>query len=127
MLVVQADVDGHLAVLHGQHALAVTGLVGVEHTAVGVEVGGIHAVRQSGLVRLIVAGGIGLLLSAAYQQRRHHHGQHHKKQQSGSFQNFDFRPNSGITRRIFIQKQKSRFCNRLMKLVELSGIEPLTS
>ena len=68
----QADVDGHLAVLHGQHALAVTGLVGVEHTAVGVEVGGIHAVRQSGLVRLIVAGGIGLLLSAAYQQRRHH-------------------------------------------------------
>ena len=52
---------------------------------------------------------------------------YHKKQQSGSFQNFDFRPNSGITRRIFIQKQKSRFCNRLMKLVELSGIEPLTS
>jgi hypothetical protein len=52
---------------------------------------------------------------------------YHKKQQSDSFQNFDFRPNSGITRRIFIQKQKSRFCNRLMKLVELSGIEPLTS
>ena len=49
------------------------------HTAVGVEVGGIHAVRQSGLVRLIVAGGIGLLLSAAYQQRRHHHSGQQKR------------------------------------------------
>ena len=75
----QADVDGHLAVLHGQHALAVTGLVGVEHTAVGVEVGGVYAIRQSGLVRLIVAGGIGLLLSAAYQQRRHHHSGQQKR------------------------------------------------
>ena len=68
----QTDVDGHLAVLHGQYAFAVTCLVGVEHTAVGVEVGGVHTVRQSGLVRRIVAGGIGLLLSAAHQQRRHH-------------------------------------------------------
>ena len=75
----EADVDGHLAVLHGQHALAVAGLVGVEHTAVGVEVGGVYAVRQSGLVGLIVAGGIGLLLPAAHQQRRHHQSGQQKR------------------------------------------------
>ena len=33
---------------------------------------GVHAVRQSGLVRRIAAGGIGLLLSTAHQQRCHH-------------------------------------------------------
>ena len=40
--------EGHLAVLHGQGALAVAGFVGVEHAAVGVKLGGIHTIRQSG-------------------------------------------------------------------------------
>ena len=44
----KADMEGHLAVLHGQGALAVAGFVGVEHAAVGVKLGGIHAIRQSG-------------------------------------------------------------------------------
>ena len=39
----KADMEGHLAVLHGQGALAVAGFVGVEHAAVGVKLGGIHA------------------------------------------------------------------------------------
>ena len=44
----KADMEGHLAVLHGQGALAVAGFVGVEHAAVGVKLGGIHTIRQSG-------------------------------------------------------------------------------
>ena len=34
----EADVEGHLAVLHGQGPLAVIGLVGMEHGAVAVGV-----------------------------------------------------------------------------------------
>ena len=45
----EADMDGHAAVLDGQRALAVTGLVRVEHAAVGVEFSGIDAVGQGGL------------------------------------------------------------------------------
>ena len=44
----QTDVEGHLSILHGQGALAVAGFVGVEHAAVGVKLGGIHTIRQSG-------------------------------------------------------------------------------
>ena len=44
----QTDVEGHLTILHGQGALAVAGFVGMEHAAVGVKVGGIHTVRESG-------------------------------------------------------------------------------
>ena len=44
----QTDVEGHLTILHGQGALAVAGFVGMEHAAVGVKVGGIHTIRQSG-------------------------------------------------------------------------------
>ena len=47
----EADVEGHLTVLHGQGPLAVIGLVGMEHGAVGVKVGGVDAVGQSGLCR----------------------------------------------------------------------------
>ena len=42
----QADVEGHLPVLHGQGAHAIAGFVGVEHAAVGVELSRVHAVRQ---------------------------------------------------------------------------------
>ena len=45
----EADVEGHLTVLHGQGSLAVVGLVGMEHGAVGVKVGGVDAVGQSSL------------------------------------------------------------------------------
>ena len=41
--------DGHAAVLDGQRALALAGLVRVEHAAVGVEFSGIDAVGQGGL------------------------------------------------------------------------------
>ena len=64
--------DGHLPVLHGQHALAVAGLVGVEHTAVGVEIRGVHAVRQRGLGDIAAVVVICFLLSAARQQRCRH-------------------------------------------------------
>ena len=47
----EADVEGHLTVLHSQDSLAVVGLVGMEHGAVGVKVGGVDAVGQSGLCR----------------------------------------------------------------------------
>ena len=43
----QTDVEGHLAILHGQGAFAIAGFVGVEHGAVGVKLGGVDAVRQS--------------------------------------------------------------------------------
>ena len=42
----QTDVEGHHAVFHGQCALAVAGFIGVEHTAVGLEISGIYAIRQ---------------------------------------------------------------------------------
>ena len=45
----ETDVEGHLTILHGQGPLAVVGLVGMEHGAVGVKVGGVDAVGQSGL------------------------------------------------------------------------------
>ena len=45
----EADVEGHLTVLHSQGPLAVIGLVGMEHGAVGVKVGGVDAVGQSSL------------------------------------------------------------------------------
>ena len=45
------SVEGHLTVLHGQGPLAVVGLVGMEHGAVGVKVGGVDAVGQSSLCR----------------------------------------------------------------------------
>ena len=64
--------NGHLPVLHGQHALAVAGLVGVEHTAVGVEIRGVHAVRQRGLGDIAAIVVICFLLSAARQQRCRH-------------------------------------------------------
>ena len=41
--------EGHHAVFHGQGALAVAGFIGVEHTAVGLEISGIYAVRQGSL------------------------------------------------------------------------------
>ena len=44
----QTDMEGHHAVFHGQRALAVAGFTCVEHTAVGLEISGVHAVRQSG-------------------------------------------------------------------------------
>ena len=47
----EADVEGHLTVLHSQGPLAVIGLVGMEHGAVGVKVGGVDAVGQSRLSR----------------------------------------------------------------------------
>ena len=68
----ETDVNGHLAVLHGQHALAVAGLVGVEHTAVGVEIRGVGAVRQRGLGDIAAIVVICFLLSAARQQRCRH-------------------------------------------------------
>ena len=46
--------DSHLAVFDGERALAVAGLIGMEHGAVGVEVGSIDAVGQGrfgGLLR----------------------------------------------------------------------------
>ena len=64
--------NGHLPVLHGQYALAVAGLVGVEHTAVGVEIRGVHAVRQRGLGGIAAVVVICFLLSAARQQGQHH-------------------------------------------------------
>ena len=48
LLGLQADVEGHRAVFHRQRAHAVHGFVGVEHTAVGVELSGVYAVRQRG-------------------------------------------------------------------------------
>ena len=75
----EADVNGHLPILHGQHALAVAGLVGVEHTAVGVEIRGVHAVRQRGLGDIAAVIVICFLLSAARQQR----GRHQQCQQTG--------------------------------------------
>ena len=45
----ETDVEGHLTVLHGQSPLSVIGLVGMEHGAVGVKVGGVDAVGQSSL------------------------------------------------------------------------------
>ena len=72
--------NGHLPILHGQHALAVAGLVGVEHTAVGVEIRSVHAVRQRGLGD--IAAGVFVccfLMSAARQQR----GRHQQCQQTG--------------------------------------------
>ena len=46
--------DGHRPILHNQRPLAVAGLVGVEHGAVGVELGRVDAVGQGrfgGLLR----------------------------------------------------------------------------
>ena len=63
--------NGHLPVLHGQHALAAAGLVGVEHTAVGVEIRGVHAVRQRRLGTAAVVV-VRFLLPAARQQRCRH-------------------------------------------------------
>ena len=48
LLGLQTDVEGHRAVFHRQRAHAVAGFVGVEHAAVGVKLGGIHTIRQSG-------------------------------------------------------------------------------
>ena len=53
LLGLQTDVEGHRAVFHRQRAHAVHGFVGVEHTAVGVELSGVYAVRQRG------SGGLG--------------------------------------------------------------------
>ena len=81
----EADMDGHAAVLDGQRALAVTGLVRVEHAAVGVEFSGIDAVGQGGLggsrffrrgfcrgfgggLRRLCGGRLGRFLCAAGQQ-----------------------------------------------------------
>ena len=41
--------DGHFAVLDGERTFAVARLVGVEHGAVGVKIGGIDAVCKRGL------------------------------------------------------------------------------
>ena len=75
----ETDVNGHLAVLHGQHALAVAGLVGVEHTAVGVEIRGVGAVRQRGLGDIAAIVVICFLLPAAHQQRCHHQSGQQKR------------------------------------------------
>ena len=53
----QADMEGHLAVLDGQGAFAVAGLVGMEHAAVGIKLGSVYAVRQSGGLRDFGCGG----------------------------------------------------------------------
>lgn len=48
--------DSHLAVFDGERALAVAGLIGMEHGAVGVEVGSIDAVGQGrfgGRIRIL--------------------------------------------------------------------------
>ena len=46
LLGLQADVQGHLAVFHGQRALAVAGLIDMEHAAVGIKLRRIGAVFQ---------------------------------------------------------------------------------
>ena len=57
--------DGHLAVFDGERALAVAGLIGMEHGAVGVELGRVDAVGQGwfgglfGLGRRFFLGGRG--------------------------------------------------------------------
>ena len=53
---VQTDVEGHRAVFHRQRAHAVHGFVGMEHTAVGVELSGVYAVRQRGSGGRVSAG-----------------------------------------------------------------------
>ena len=56
--------DSHLAVFDGERALAVAGLIGMEHGAVGVEVGSIDAVGQGRFRgRLFFGGRIRILRS----------------------------------------------------------------
>ena len=60
----KADVDSHLAVFDGERALAVAGLIDMEHGAVGVEVGSIDAVGQGRFGgRLFFGGRIRILRS----------------------------------------------------------------
>ena len=73
----KADMEGHLAVLHGQGALAVAGFVGVEHAAVGIEVRGVNAVGKRGLGVRVLRIAVPALLPAAEKQRaEHQHGQY---------------------------------------------------
>ena len=52
--------DGHLAVLHGQRALAIARLIGMEHGAVRVKLGSVNAVLQGTDSSLGGFGGGGL-------------------------------------------------------------------
>ena len=52
--------DGHLAVLHGQRALAIARLIGMEHGAVRVKLGSVNAVLQGADSSLGGFGGGGL-------------------------------------------------------------------
>ena len=42
----QTHMDGHFPILNGKRSLAIAGLVGMEHGAVGIEFGGVYAVLQ---------------------------------------------------------------------------------
>ena len=80
----QTDVEGHHAVFHGQSTLAVAGLAGVEHTAVGLKISGVYAIRQGSLChsrgnrygrsnRACRSGGGGSSPAAACQRSSQHH------------------------------------------------------
>ena len=51
--------ERHNAVFHGQGAHTVHGLAGMEHTAVGLELGGVNAVGQGGGRGFGCGGGLG--------------------------------------------------------------------